>query len=64
MQCNQSDGQRFAGNWEALPPTKFQLPVREAHAARTEPPLCAGYNPFGVIPLQQGECGYMGDCVY
>lgn len=60
MQCNRSDGQRFTGaQWEGMPPVQYTLPVPRAAAG-----ACPNYNPFGVVPLEQGECGYMNDCVF
>lgn len=60
MQCNQSDGLRFPGyNWEGAPitPVDIQVPL-----LRQE--VCENYNPLGVIPLEQGDCGYLGECIY
>lgn len=60
MQCNQSDGQRFPGyNWEGAPITPVDIQVS---LLRQE--ICENFNPFGVIPLEQGECGYTGECIY
>lgn len=60
MQCNRSDGYRFAGyNWEGAPITEAEIQV-PLH--RDE--VCENYNPFGVIPLEQGDCGYLGECIY
>lgn len=64
MQCNRSDGARFAGHeWEALPPVEYRLPVQRAYATERAD-ACPYYNPFDVVPLEQGACGYMNDCVY
>lgn len=64
MQCNRSDGGRFEGDqWEALPPVVYQLPVQRAYATERAA-SCPFYNPFSVVPLEQGACGYMNDCVY
>lgn len=59
MQCNRSDGNRFDGyNWEGAPitPAAIQTPVYDKE--------CENYNPYGVIPLDQGRCGYLGECIY
>lgn len=60
MQCNQSDGRRFAGyNWEGAPITQADIQV-PLHRLET----CPDYNPHGVIPLEEGRCGYLGECIY
>lgn len=60
MQCNQSDGSRFAGyNWEGAPTTQVDIQV-PLH--RWE--VCKNYNPLVAIPLEQGDCGYLGECIY
>lgn len=59
MQCNRSDGFRFENyNWEGAPITSAEIQVK----LRRE--TCTNYNPFGVIPLEQGQCGYLGECIY
>lgn len=60
MQCNQSNGYRFPGyDWEGTPITQatVQVPLRRFEA-------CENFNPYGVIPLEQGDCGYLGECIY
>lgn len=60
MQCNQSNGYRFPGyEWEgaAITQAAIQVPLRRFEA-------CENYNPFGVVPLEQGDCGYLGECIY
>lgn len=60
MQCNQSDGYRFPGyNWEGAPIAQvdIQVPLHRLE-------ICPNYNPFGVIPLEEGRCGYLGECIY
>lgn len=60
MQCNQSDGLRFPGyNWEGAPitPVDIQVPLLRQET-------CENYNPLGVVPLEQGDCGYLGECIY
>lgn len=60
MQCNQSNGHRFPGfEWEGAPIThaSIQVPLRRFE-------VCENYNPYGVIPLEQGDCGYLGECIY
>lgn len=60
MQCNRSDGIRFDGfNWEGAPLTEANIQVL-LHRDK----VCENYNPFGVIPLAQGDCGYLGECIY
>ncbi|XP_037025941.1 tyramine beta-hydroxylase [Bradysia coprophila] len=59
MQCNRSDGFRFDGfEWEGsnVTPVTLQIPVQSGK--------CENYNPFGVIPLEQGKCGFLGECIY
>lgn len=59
MQCNRSDGFRFDGfEWEgsSITPATLQIPVQNGK--------CENYNPFGVIPLEQGKCGFLGECIY
>lgn len=59
MQCNRSDGYRFDNvEWEGsnITPVTLQLPVQNGK--------CENYNPFGVIPLEQGKCGFLGECIY
>lgn len=59
MQCNRSDGFRFDGfEWEGskITPVTLQIPVQSGK--------CENYNPFGVIPLEQGKCGFLGECIY
>lgn len=59
MQCNRSDGFRFDNfEWEGsnVTPVTVQLPVQNGK--------CENYNPFGVIPLEQGKCGFLGECIY
>lgn len=62
MQCNRSDGMRFDGDWEGVPPVLYDVQVKMESAVADE--TCPGYNPYFLMPLQQGVCGYMGDCVY
>lgn len=62
MQCNRSDGLRFDGNWEGVPPVVYDARVKRAYPVPTE--LCPGYNPYAMQPLDQGVCGFMHDCVY
>lgn len=60
MQCNQSNGYRFPGyDWEGAPITQasIQIPLHRFEA-------CENFNPYGVIPLEQGDCGYLGECIY
>lgn len=60
MQCNQSNGYRFPGyDWEGAPstPATIQVPLRRFET-------CENFNPYGVIPLEQGDCGYLGECIY
>lgn len=60
MQCNRSDGYRFDGpEWEGAPITEVDIEVPLHRYA-----VCPNYNPFGVIPLEQGDCGYLGECIY
>lgn len=59
MSCNRSDGTHFDGyNWEGVASTPVKLQVAMHRAT------CSKYNPFGVIPLEQGRCGYLGECIY
>lgn len=60
MQCNQSNGHRFPGfDWEGAPISQagIQVPMRHFET-------CENFNPYGVIPLEQGDCGYLGECIY
>lgn len=60
MQCNQSDGQRFDGyNWEGAPitPVKLQIPQYTSNQ-------CEYYNLYQMTSLEQGRCGYLGECIY
>lgn len=60
MQCNRSDGHRFDGfNWEGAPITraKVQVPIHRDACPQD-------YNSLGVIPLEQGRCGFLGECIY
>lgn len=60
MQCNQSNGYRFPGyKWEGAPVTQASIITPLRHFE-----VCENYNPYGVIPLEQGECGYLGECIY
>ncbi|KAJ6638977.1 Tyramine beta-hydroxylase [Pseudolycoriella hygida] len=59
MQCNRSDGFRFENfEWEGsnITPVTLMLPVQNGK--------CENYNPYGFIPLDQGKCGYLGECIY
>lgn len=60
MQCNQSNGHRFPDfEWEGAPISQasIQVPLRRFET-------CENFNPYGVIPVEQGECGYLGECIY
>lgn len=60
MSCNRSDGIHFPGfKWEGAPITEadIQVPMHRIE-------ICPEYNPHGVVPLEQGECGYLGECIY
>lgn len=60
MSCNRSDGLHFPGfEWEGSPITEANIQVL---LHRSE--ICTNYNELGVIPLEQGECGYLGECIY
>lgn len=60
MSCNRSDGAHFAGyNWEGAPITEANIQVL---LHRNE--ICTNFNQLGVIPLEQGDCGYLGECIY
>lgn len=60
MQCNQSNGYRFPGyKWEGAPVTQASIMTPLKHFE-----VCENYNPYDVIPLEQGECGYLGECIY
>lgn len=60
MSCNQSDGSHFPGvNWEGVPITEASILVP---LYRDEE--CPYFNELGVIPLEQGNCGYLGECIY
>lgn len=60
MSCNQSNGNHFPGfDWEGAPITEasIQVPMRRFD-------VCENYNPYGVVPIEQGDCGYLGECIY
>lgn len=59
MQCNKSDGNRFEGyNWEGVPITEMKI------QAPNQDPLCENYNLHGIQSLEDGDCGYLGECIY
>lgn len=60
MSCNQSNGNHFPGfDWEGASITQasIQVPMRRFD-------VCENYNPYGVVPIEQGDCGYLGECIY
>ncbi|EDW31042.1 GL15140 [Drosophila persimilis] len=59
MQCNTSDGGRFASqSWEGVAPTAVQIKI-PIHRK-----LCPNYNPLWLRPLEKGECDLLGECIY
>lgn len=57
--CTGYDGKQIPGDgWENVAPIK-QVP-RTIFGNEN----CPNFNPFGVIPLHQGRCGYAGECIY